>query len=454
MKRLILIFIFISGINLFAQINWTYTNFSLDIYKGEANYLDGYNQYLPDNYYIFNYKLSIMSNKYKYHYEKEYIYNYTNKKMHLLKDYYHCDYYYSSYFKRGTEEKFYDLNGKRREDGYSFAKRTVEGTNRYGEEIIEYVSYYKEYYSGHSPAVFSKIFDNWSIQSYKNSLKLPNVINPKNIGLYDLGAYYQNRGLLDKNGLLALASEYQRYHGHSSLAVSGYDYSGKDYILGTNIRDNLTGYTYYYIIDLETKSEININYKNVISKEEYEKELNKETKEIKNQISEKEENIDKLKTRLSNNMNDSEIWENQKEYWIKNKITVYTKKPYKKKKDEATAMATAEWEEKASSYQTNIDNLKKEIEKLENEIKELEKSIEELENIYKNKKNMELENKYIKIFREKFPKLEDKYYYFGENSITTNSINFIPFKYLKPYFEESVKTKEQFYKFINFENEK
>ena len=46
------------------------------------------------------------------------------------------------------------------------------------------------------------------------------------------------------------------------------------------------------------------------------------------------------------------------------------------------------------------------------------------------------------------PELEDKYYYFGENSITTNSINFIPFKYLKPYFEESVKTKEQFYKFI------
>ena len=98
--------------------------------------------------------------------------------------------------------------------------------------------------------------------------------------------------------------------------------------------------------------------------------------------------------------------------------------------------------------------MKKEIEKLENEIKELEKSIEELENIYKNRKNSELENKYIKIFREKLPELEDEYYYLGENSITTNSINFIPFKYLKPYFEESVKTKEQFYKLINFENEK
>lgn len=38
MKRLILIFIFVSGINLFAQ-----ANFSLYIYKGKANYLKGYN---------------------------------------------------------------------------------------------------------------------------------------------------------------------------------------------------------------------------------------------------------------------------------------------------------------------------------------------------------------------------------------------------------------------------
>ena len=460
MKKLILIFIFISGINLFGQ-----TFFYLRIYNGEANYLKGYNQYLPDNYYIFNYKLYIVGNKYHYDYEKEYIYNYTNKKMYLLKDYYDYYYYDSSYnLKRGTEEKFYDLNGKRRDDGYSFAKRTVEGTNRYGEEIakVEYIKYDYDFYNF------------WSIQSYKNSFKLPNVINPKNIGLYDLGAYYQNRGLLDKKydlgayyqnrGLLdkkmvylALASEYQRYHaiidGPSfSLVASGYDYSGKDYIFGTNIYNYNREDTNYYIIDLETKSKI--NYKNVISKEEYEKELNKETKEMKSQISEKEKNIDKLKSELSNNMQNSAYWENQKDYWIKNKITVYTKKPYKKKKDEATAMATAEWEEKASSYQAYTDNLKKEIEKLENEIKELEKSIEELENIYKNRKNSELENKYIKIFREKLPELEDKYYYFGENSITTNSINFIPFKYLKPYFEESVKTKEQFYKFINFENEK
>lgn len=64
-------------------------------------------------------------------------------------------------------------------------------------------------------------------------------------------------------------------------------------------------------------------------------------------------------------------------------------------------------------------------------------------------------NEYIKYFREKFPELENDFYYLGENSITTNSINFIPFKYLKPYFErDNIKTKEQFYKLINFENEK
>ena len=439
MKKLILIFIFISGINLFAQ-----TYFYLRIYKGEANYLEGYNQYLPDNYYIFNYELNIVGNKYRYDYEKEYIYNYTNKKMYLLKNYWYYHYFDSPYsLKKDSEEKFYDLNGKRRDDGYSFDKRTVKGTNRYGKEIIEYDNYYN--YKD------SKIFDNWSIESYKNSFKLPSVINPKNIGLYDLGDYYR--------GLLALASEYQIYHSFEShgddYGYFGYDYSGKDYILGTNIYNYNSEYTNYYsIIDLETKSIININGKNAISKEEYEKELTKETKEMKSQISEKEKNIDKFKTRLSNNINNSEIWENQKDDWIKNKITVYMKKPYKKKRDEATAMATAEWEKEALGYQRGIDNSKKEIEKLENEIKELEKSIEELENIYKNRKNRELENKYIKIFREKLPELEDKYYYFGENSITTNSMSFIPFKYLKPYFEESVKTKEQFYKFINFENEK
>lgn len=438
MKRLILIFIFVSGINLFAQ-----ANFYLEIYKGKANYLKGYNQYLPSNYYIFNYRLYIIDGVNHYEYKKEYIYNYTNKKMYLLKDYYWYYYYYYSYnLKRGTEEKFYDLNGKRREGGYSFAKRTVKGTNRYGEEVVEYDDYTYKYASD-----YLKIFTSWSIQSYENSLKLPNIINPKNIGLYDIGRNYSYDGISRKNGgLLALGSEYQIYRSYQtstsgfSYGSSGYDYSGKDYILGTS-----------YIIDLETKSKINING---ISKEEYEKELNKETEEMKSQISEKEKNIDKLKPELSINMQIYAGYENQKDYWINNKITVYMKKPYKKKKEEATAMATAEWEKDVSSYKTNIDNLKKEIEKLENEIKELEKSIEELENIYKNRKNSELENKYIKIFREKLPELEDKYYYFGENSITTNSINFIPFKYLKPYFEGNIKTKEQFYKLINFENEK
>lgn len=444
MKRLILIFIFVSGINLFAQ-----ANFSLNIYKGQANYLKGYNQYLPSVYYIFNYILNINN----YLIEKEYIYNYTNKKMYLLKDYY--SYYYGSLYnpKRDLVLKYYDLNGKQRTNDYEFTIRTVKGTNRYGDEIIE--DNYYDYTSKYINNDYLNIFSSWSIQSYENSLKLPNIINPKNIGLYDIGRNYSYDGISRKNGgLLALGSEYQIYRSYQtstsgfSYGFSGYDYSGKDYILGTS-----------YIIDLETKSKINING---ISKEEYEKELNKETEEMKSQITEKEQNISELQSELSYAMqvidnfinNDKDDYNNDKDSWIKDRITFYMKKPYKKKRAEATAIATAEWEEKVSSYQINIDNLKKEIEKLENEIKELEKSIEELENIYKNRKNSELENKYIKIFREKLPELEDKYYYFGENSITTNSINFIPFKYLKPYFEESVKTKEQFYKLINFENEK
>ena len=399
---------------------------------------------MPSVYYIFNYKLDIRDGVNSYEYEKEYIYNYTNKKMYLLKDYY--SYYYGSLYnpKRGLVLKYYDLNGKQRTNDYEFTIRTVKGTNRYGDEIVEYDDYTYKYASD-----YLKIFSSWSIQSYKNSLKLPNVINPKNIGLYDIGINnYDGFSYRENSGLLALGSEYQKiydYYDYYSIKYNAYDYSGKDYIFGINI------YNRYYIIDLETKSKINING---ISKEEYEKELNKETEEMKSQISEKEKNIDKLKPELSINMQIYAGYENQKDYWINNKITVYMKKPYKKKKEEATAMATAEWEKDVSSYKTNIDNLKKEIEKLENEIKELEKSIEELENIYKNRKNSELENKYIKIFREKLPELEDEYYYLGENSITTNSINFIPFKYLKPYFEESVKTKEQFYKLINFENEK
>ncbi|WP_302367465.1 hypothetical protein [Brachyspira aalborgi] len=436
MKRLILIFIFVSGINLFAQ-----ANFYLEIYKGKANYLKGYNQYLPSNYYIFNYRLYIIDGVNHYECKKEYIYNYTNKKMYLLKDYYWYYYYYNSYnLKRGTEEKFYDLNGKRREGGYSFAKRTVKGTNRYGEEVVEYDDYFK--YNNSSLT----IFNSWSIQSYENSLKLPNVINPKNIGLYDIGINnYDGFSYRENSGLLALGSEYQIYSLSYSDSgfdydCSGYDYSGKDYILETS-----------YIIDLETKSKINING---ISKEEYEKELNKETEEMKSQISEKEKIIDKRQSELPYLIQEVDSFNNNKDSWIKNRANFYIKNE-KRKKEEANTMATNDWEDNLLYKENRRDNVKNEIEKLENEIKELEKSIEELENIYKNRKNSELENKYIKIFREKLPELEDEYYYLGENSITTNSINFIPFKYLKPYFErDNIKTKEQFYKLINFENEK
>lgn len=435
MKRLILIFIFVSGINLFAQ-----ANFYLEIYKGQANYLKGYNQYLPSNYYIFNYRLYIIDGVNHYEYKKEYIYNYTNKKMYLLKDYY--SYYYGSLYnpKRGLVLKYYDLNGKQRTNDYEFTIRTVKGTNRYGDEIIE--DNYYDYTSKYINNDYLNIFSSWSIQSYENSLKLPNVINPKNIGLYDIGINYNYDGFSRKNGgLLALGSEYQIYQISTSgfYNCSGYDYSGKYYILGTS-----------YIIDLETKSKINING---ISKEEYEKELNKETEEMKSQISEKEKIIDKRQSELPYLIQEVDSFNNNKDSWIKNRANFYIKNE-KRKKEEANTMATNDWEDNLLYKENRRDNVKNEIEKLENKIKELEKSIEELENIYKNRKNSELENKYIKIFREKLPELEDEYYYLGENSITTNSINFIPFKYLKPYFEESVKTKEQFYKFINFENEK
>lgn len=431
MKRLILIFIFVSGINLFAR-----TNFSLDIYKGQANYLKGYNQYLPSVYYIFNYKLYIRDGVNSYEYEKEYIYNYTNKKMYLLMDY--MDYYYQvsfKYMKREYNIRYYDLNGKQRTNDYKFTIRTVKGTNRYGEEVVEFE------YNNSSLT----IFNSWNIQSYKNSLKLPNIINPKNIGLYDIGRNYSYYGISRKNGgLLALGSEYQIYLTTSDFSYdsSGDDYSGKDYILGTS-----------YIIDLETKSEVNINLTNAVSKEEYEKELNKETEEMKSQISEKEKIIDKRQSELPYLIQEVDSFNNNKDSWIKNRANFYIKNE-KRKKEEANTMATNDWEDNLLYKENRRDNVKNEIEKLENEIKELEKSKEELENIYKNRKNSELENKYIKIFREKLPELEDEYYYLGENSISTNSINFIPFKYLKPYFEESVKTKEQFYKFINFENEK
>lgn len=291
--------------------------------------------------------------------------------MYLLKDYYWYYYYNNSYnLKRGTEEKFYDLNGKRREGGYSFAKRTVKGTNRYGEEIVEYDDYTYKYASD-----YLKIFSSWSIQSYENSLKLPNVINPKNIGLYDIGINYNYDGFSRENsGLLALGYEYQIYQISTSgfYNCSGYDYSGKDYILGTS-----------YIIDLETKSKINING---ISKEEYEKELNKETEEMKSQISEKEKIIDKRQSELPYLIQEVDSFNNNKDSWIKNRANFYIKNE-KRKKEEANTMATNDWEDNLLYKENRRDNVKNEIEKLENEIKELEKSIEELENIYKNRKN-------------------------------------------------------------------
>ena len=109
-----------------------------------------------------------------------------------------------------------------------------------------------------------------------------------------------------------------------------------------------------------------------------------------------------------------------------------------------------EYTVRRSKLYNNLYN-EREIRTLEANISGLKEYIEE----FKNEKNEELNNEYVKYFRKKFPELENDFYYFGENSIATNSINFIPFKYLKPYFErDNIKTKEQFYKFINFENEK
>ena len=435
MKRLILIFIFVSGINLFAQ-----ANFSLYIYKGKANYLKGYNQYLPSVYYIFNYILNINN----YLIEKEYIYNYTNKKMYLLKDYY--SYYYGSLYnpKRDLVLKYYDLNGKQRTNDYEFTIRTVKGTNRYGDEIIE--DNYYDYTGKYINNDYLKIFSSWSIQSYENSLKLPNVINPKNIGLYDIWG-----------GLLALGSEYQIYD-DDSREYNGYDYSGKDYIFGINIYNDSI-YTNYYIIDLETKSKI--NYKNVINKEEYEKRL----KEYENKLKEREEKITELEAEISKNMDSLESLRKYKDDFIREETAFYMRNGYSK--EEAEAMAEKVWknsgntahqysklnglEYKLEKNKKEIEELKNELEELKNELEELKNELEELKNI---KKDME-KNEYIKYFREKFPELENDFYYLGENSITTNSINFIPFKYLKPYFErDNIKTKEQFYKLINFENEK
>lgn len=388
---------------------------------------------MPSVYYIFNYILNINN----YLIEKEYIYNYTNKKMYLLKDYY--SYYYGSLYnpKRDLVLKYYDLNGKQRTNDYEFTIRTVKGTNRYGDEIIE--DNYYDYTGKYINNDYLKIFSSWSIQSYENSLKLPNVINPKNIGLYDIWG-----------GLLALGSEYQIYDDDSS-EYNGYDYSGKDYIFGINIYNDSI-YTNYYIIDLETKSKI--NYKNVINKEEYEKRL----EEYENKLKEREEKITELEAEISKNMDSLESFRKYKDDFIREETAFYMRNGYSK--EEAEAMAEKVWKNsgntahqysKLNGLEYKLEKNKKEIEKLKNELEELKNELEELKNI---KKDME-KNEYIKYFRKKFPELENDFYYLGENSITTNSINFIPFKYLKPYFErDNIKTKEQFYKLINFENEK
>ena len=388
---------------------------------------------MPSVYYIFNYILNINN----YLIEKEYIYNYTNKKMYLLKDYY--SYYYGSLYnpKRDLVLKYYDLNGKQRTNDYEFTIRTVKGTNRYGDEIIE--DNYYDYTGKYINNDYLKIFSSWSIQSYENSLKLPNVINPKNIGLYDIWG-----------GLLALGSEYQIYD-DDSIEYNGYDYSGKDYIFGINIYNDSI-YTNYYIIDLETKSKI--NYKNVINKEEYEKRL----KKYENKLKEREEKITELEAEISKNMDSLESFRKYKDDFIREETAFYMRNGYSK--EEAEAMAEKVWKnsgDTAHQYselnglEYKLEKNKKEIEKLKNELEELKNELEELKNI---KKDME-KNEYIKYFRKKFPELENDFYYLGENSITTNSINFIPFKYLKPYFErDNIKTKEQFYKLINFENEK
>lgn len=345
MKRLILIFIFVSGINLFAQ-----ANFSLYIYKGKANYLKGYNQYLPSVYYIFNYILNINN----YLIEKEYIYNYTNKKMYLLKDYY--SYYYGSLYnpKRDLVLKYYDLNGKQRTNDYEFTIRTVKGTNRYGDEIIE--DNYYDYTGKYINNDYLKIFSSWSIQSYENSLKLPNVINPKNIGLYDIWG-----------GLLALGSEYQIYD-DDSREYNGYDYSGKDYIFGINIYNDSI-YTNYYIIDLETKSKI--NYKNVINKEEYEKRL----KEYENKLKEREEKITELEAEISKNMDSLESLRKYKDDFIREETAFYMRNGYSK--EEAEAMAEKVWKNsgntahqysKLNGLEYKLEKNKKEIEELKNEL--------------------------------------------------------------------------------------
>lgn len=424
MKRLILIFIFVSGINLFASS----TNFSMVIYKKQGNYLRGYNQYLPDNYCIINYKLEVdigkdiiihYNNSYyikdikmrtNFIYEKEYIYDYLNNKIYLLKDYYLYDYGRS--FASGKildwKLKYYDLNGKEMQTNYKFAYITISEPNRFGERTTNYSQsdrYYESYdeeskWNGEGlfPFRYNDGVDTYLDKVYKNSLKQPNIIDAKNMGLY-LNVYSDNIKI--ENSLLAFGSEYQTYNTINDDKY--YQYSGKNYILGTNE-------DFYYIIDLETKSKFI---------------------------------MDNTEHQLSPRNNDMYVTLNSS---IKN---VFNKIEYEELLREMETKIE-EYTVRRSKLYNNLYN-EREIRTLEANISGLKEYIEE----FKNEKNEELNNEYVKYFREKFPELENDFYYLGENSITTNSINFIPFKYLKPYFErDNIKTKEQFYKLINFENEK
>lgn len=423
MKRLILIFIFVSGINLFASS----TNFSMVIYKKQGNYLRGYNQYLPDNYCIINYKLEVdigediiihYNNSYyikdikmrtNFIYEKEYIYDYLNNKIYLLKDYYLYD--YGRNFASGKildwKLKYYDLNGKQMQTNYKFAYITISEPNRFGERTTNYSQsdrYYESYdeeskWNGEGlfPFRYNDGVDTYLDKVYKNSLKQPNIIDAKNMGLY-LNVYSDNIKI--ENSLLAFGSEYQTYNTINDDKY--YQYSGKNYILGTNE-------DFYYIIDLETKSKFI---------------------------------MDNTEHQLSPRNNDMYVTLNSS---IKN---VFNKIEYEELLREMETKI-GEYTVRMSKLYNNLYN-EREIRTLEANISGLKEYIEE----FKNEKNEELNNEYVKYFRKKFPELENDFYYLGENSITTNSINFIPFKYLKPYFEGNIKTKEQFYKLINFENEK
>ena len=338
--------------------------------------------------------------------------------------------------------KYYDLNGKQVQTKYEF--KNVTGTNRFGEIQIGHDIY--DYYSEelflpftitiHSSSGSSGFFKSGGSKEYKHSLKQPNIIDTKNMGLYiHIGdssdySFYKKY----KEGILALGCE---YHTTDSIRnESYYEYSGKDYIFLTNERRNA-----YYIIDLETKSKVSINDENVISKEKYE--------EI---LKEKEEKIAELEAEISKNMDSLESARKYKDDFIRETTALYMGKAYGYSKEKAEATAEKAWKNSGDTAHAlrELNGLEYMMEKNKKEIGELKNEVEELKNIKKD----ELKNEYIKYFRNKFPELENDFYFFKEDSITVNSIGFIPFKYLKPYFDDNIKTKEQFYKLINFENEK